>query len=464
MRLRVRVAAIAAAASFCGTALAQDAPTEVEELRRRMAEMEQRYEKRISDLERRLGERGATPAPQSALQEQIDDLLDRVDSIDDRVGAATPRAGGGVAFRLVDVSMNALISAGTSTGTAEQVLALQAHGHDPRRRGFTVQNVEVVLKGAVDPYFNAQMNLVTFIDPEGETGVELEEAFATTSSLPARLQLKAGQYFTVFGRHTPEHPHQWEFVDAPAVSARYFGEDGMRGPGARVSWLAPVDFPLEVNVGAQNANGETMVPFLGTEEEEPPFGAFVEREVRTFDDLAYTARVAASVDATDEMPLLFGISRAWGPSGASSSGSHSVTGADFTLKWKPLDNDHGFTFVNLRVEWLRRHIGFDSFAAGSTVMPGGRLDDSGFYAQLVWGFMRSWTAGLRYDRVDGDFDDVLGLDDRDRWSLALTHYTSEFAKIRLQVNHDESDALPKDVWSVWLQIEFNLGAHGAHKF
>ena len=30
--------------------------------------------------------------------------------------------------------------------------------------------------------------------------------------------------------------------------------------------------------------------------------------------------------------------------------------------------------------------------------------------------------------------EVAGLDDRPRWSLALTSYTSEFAKLRLQVN------------------------------
>ena len=59
---------------------------------------------------------------------------------------------------------------------------------------------------------------------------------------------------------------------------------------------------------------------------------------------------------------------------------------------------------------------------------------------------------------------AIGLDDRDRVSLALTHYFSELSKVRLQVSRDDSDALGKIVNFVWLQFEFNLGSHAAHKF
>jgi hypothetical protein len=57
---------------------------------------------------------------------------------------------------------------------------------------------------------------------------------------------------------------------------------------------------------------------------------------------------------------------------------------------------------------------------------------------------------------------------RSRISANLTWYPTEFSKIRLQYNHDfleENDFLPsRDVDSVFLQFEFILGAHGAHKF
>ena len=52
---------------------------------------------------------------------------------------------------------------------------------------------------------------------------------------------------------------------------------------------------------------------------------------------------------------------------------------------------------------------------------------------------------------------------RTRISPDLTFYPSEFSKIRLQYNYDQG-VLFGTGHSVWLQIEFLLGAHGAHKF
>jgi len=50
----------------------------------------------------------------------------------------------------LNLSLDGLIAAGTST--ARDIQALQVGGHDPVQRGFTAQNIETVLEGAVDPY------------------------------------------------------------------------------------------------------------------------------------------------------------------------------------------------------------------------------------------------------------------------------------------------------------------------
>ena len=61
-------------------------------------------------------------------------------------------------------------------------------------------------------------------------------------------------------------------------------------------------------------------------------------------------------------------------------------------------------------------------------------------------------------------------DRQSRWRLSaeLTWYPSEFSKIRLQYNHDFLDQMrfldAREVDSLFLQFEFALGAHGAHKF
>ena len=93
------------------------------------------------------------------------------------------------------------------------------------------------------------------------------------------------------------------------------------------------------------------------------------------------------------------------------------------------------------------------------------------YSQIVWGFHKGWTAGLRGDYLhmqDSAFTD--DIERRSRWRLStnLTWYPSEFSKLRLQYNHDilkANDFLGgSSADSVFLQFEFALGAHAAHKF
>src|SRR5262245_56543202 len=119
----------------------------------------------------------------------------------------------GGAQSYIDLSLDGLFAAGSST--ADDIEALEPGGHDPKQRGFTVQNVELTLSGAVDPYFRGQGNLIFQIDPDGESQFELEEAYLESVSLPWNLQVKGGQYFTDFGRLNPTHPHTWDFVDQP---------------------------------------------------------------------------------------------------------------------------------------------------------------------------------------------------------------------------------------------------------
>jgi hypothetical protein len=70
--------------------------------------------------------------------------------------------------------------------------------------------------------------------------------------------------------------------------------------------------------------------------------------------------------------------------------------------------------------------------------------------------------------TDSEFTDDDTRQTRSRISANLTWYPTEFSKVRLQYNHDfleENFFLAgRDVDSVFLQFEFILGAHGAHKF
>ena len=101
---------------------------------------------------------------------------------------------------------------------------LMGGGHDPTKTGFNLQQLELYVSGAVDPYFRFDANLVF-----SQFGVEIEEVYATTLALPWNLQLRAGQFLTRFGRINNSHPHTWNFVDQMLVMGKFFGGGHLEG-------------------------------------------------------------------------------------------------------------------------------------------------------------------------------------------------------------------------------------------
>ncbi|MDR2844589.1 MAG: hypothetical protein LBV28_00660 [Puniceicoccales bacterium] len=376
----------------------------------------------------------------------------------------------------LNLSLVGDIAAGAS-GAAD-VGTLQTGGHDPAQRGFTIQGLEAIFEGSVDNYFRATANIVYGLDTDGESYFELEEAYAETLALPHGLQLRAGQYFTEFGRINAQHPHAWDFVDAPLATARFFGPDGLRNTGARLSWLAPTPFYSELFLGVQNSQGETAHSFRSDHEDEPYAGRpAAETTVHGFQDMLYTARYAVSVDLTDTQTLLGGVSAAWGPNSTGGDARTQIYGADFFWKWKPADHNKGFPFISVQSEILLR--GFRAAAADivladgtGAALPTETFWDWGAYAQLSYGFREGWVASLRADYAApfarADYEEILDGTDSNRarrWRIspALTWYPSEFSRIRIQYNYDHGSAFG-DEHGVWVQLEFLLGSHAAHKF
>src|SRR3972149_592145 len=169
----------------------------------------------------------------------------------------------------MNISFDGLFSAGGST--AQDLEKLETGGHDPNQRGFTVQNLETVFEGAIDPYFKGQANIGFQIDKDGESFLEVEEAYLTSMSLPLNLQAKAGTFFTEFGRLNQFHPHAWDFADEPLVNGSFRNEEALFGREA------------------------------------------VETRVRNMGDMLYVPRIATSFDLTDEQTILLGASAAFGP-------------------------------------------------------------------------------------------------------------------------------------------------------
>ncbi len=486
---------------------------EVEQLQRQLRELQENFERVMREqrqqiealqqqVERLQARQPAPPvkaeSPPAAEAPEESDAVRRGWSPPDPI-----RIGQGGAY--MDIGLVGTFAVGGSTARDIEG-GTQLGGHDPNRRGFTVQGVEVEFEGAVDPYFRGSANLNFAMDGEGESFVELEEAWLETMALPGNFQLRAGQFLTDFGRLNGQHPHQWAFVDAPLVTARFLGPDGLRNPGARVSWLMPTPFYSELFLAVQNSHGAGAAGFRGGghhhhgghgDSTALPLGyrhADNDRGIRGLGDLLWSPRYAVSFDVTETQTVLLGASAAWGPNASGGRGDTTtqIYGLDGYWKWKPANAHGGFPFVSFQTEGLVRRYGLGAFDWADEAQPQvftapltparlGRetVTDYGFYAQLLYGFRKGWVAGLRYDAVTGERGkyEKLGLTDADgapwgrdplrrqRWRLSpnLTWYPSEYSKIRLQYNYDERADLGAD-HSLWLQWELLLGAHGAHRF
>jgi hypothetical protein len=369
----------------------------------------------------------------------------------------------------MNISLDAMFAlAGSSARDIDRV---EVGDHDPQQRGFNARNIELAFDGAVDPYFQGFANIVFKLDNDNNTEVEAEEAFAQTTNLPFNLQLKAGQFFDAFGRINPTHPHVWDFADAPIVVGRLLGPDGLRGVGTQLSWVLPVPWYAQLSLGVQNGRGATAYSFRNPGDNGMFFARETnDRELRGLGDFLWQPRFETSVDLSSTQVVLAGVSGAFAPNDTGAHTRTQIYGGDFLYKWKSEHAEGGFPFVKWQTEVMYRR--FEAGRGVDDMFPVAEtFHDWGLYSQVLWGFKKGWVAGIRgdyYDAQDSRLTDDLDRQSRSRVTANLTWYPTEFSKIRLQYEHDFMDdtffLAGRDVDSVFLQFEFILGAHGAHKF
>jgi hypothetical protein len=375
--------------------------------------------------------------------------------------------GGGKAY--MNISLDSVFALAYSSAT--DLHDIEVGDHDPQQRGFNARNTELAFDGAVDPYFQGFANIVFLLDNNNQTEVELEEAFLQTTSLPYNLQLKGGQFLAAFGRLNPTHPHTWDFVDTPLVNGLFLGPDGLRGVGAQASWTLPLPWYSQLIFASQNGRGDAGFSFRNPGDNGMFFDRITtDREARGLQDFVWIPRFENSFNLSDTQTVLAGVSGAFGSNETGANSRTQIYGADLLYKWKSSHAEAGFPFVKWQTEFMYRryeagHGADDSFPVAET------FHDWGLYSQVLWGFKKGLVAGIRGDYVhmqNSMFTDDLDRQPRWRLSADLTWYPTEFSKIRLQYNQDfleENFFLSaREVESVFLQWEFILGSHGAHKF
>ncbi len=314
--------------------------------------------------------------------------------------------------------------------------------HDPKQTGFNLRALELSLGKSVDPYFRLDSNIVFNLD-----GVELEEAYGTTLSLPWNLQARAGQMLTRFGRMNSTHPHSWDFVDQPLVLGRFFGSEGNRGVGFELSYLTPLPWYLELVASSTDAS------------EAPSFLDGRGHRIKGPLDLQSTLALKQFFELSEDWSLAWGLSVAEGPTALGPEGRAEIAGTDLYLKYRPISTG-GVTAIALQAEAMGRR----------TRLYDTHILDAGGYASLTWRFAERWATGARYDFTSrrSPNDDSAKLVSPEpvaaRDSLALTFFPTEFSRLRLQASAAQESTHRRIEKALFLALELVAGSHGAHAF
>lgn len=300
------------------------------------------------------------------------------------------------------------------------------------------QEVELGLQSVIDPY--ARADIFISFTPDG---VSVEEAYLTTLHLPAGLQLKAGKFFTPLGRQNQQHPHIWEFVDAPLGRTRIVAADVLSGPGVDVAWLAPLPWFVELHLAGQGTD-PTPNP------EDPG------------ERLTATARLLQYFSVGDATTLGVGLSAA--RRGEATGAFRNLGAADVYLRWRPLARR---SYVALQGEVFARKFRTsglsDALAADLPLLvaAGEQGTEAGGYAQLFWRQDAYWGYGVRYDDAPAAGESASGRERR--YSAVASWFPSEFQRLRFQLSYDARPG-GQDGVEALLGLEFAIGAHGAHPF
>ena len=316
-------------------------------------------------------------------------------------------------------------------------------GHAPTGTGPAIQGAELAASASIDPYFRLDMAF-------GLYHLHMEEVYATTTSLPWNLQLRAGKFKSDIGRHNPTHLHTWHFVVHPIANEFLFGAEGMSLPGGELSFLFPIPWYMELKGALQM--GEAGM--FRTDTSGDP----------SFKDFVYPLRLVQFFDIGDDVALQVGLNSVFAPStiGPESGNRSYAYGADLMFKWRPIGEGRtGYTFIAWTIEgWFRE-----------MEVPDDIWRDAGGYTDLVFGIHKRWEAALRgelWRSVSGGSvaDDIerarFGADTL-RGSAAVSFMPSHFSRVRLQYAIEDMDGYDLSQ-SIFLQLEVSAGAHGAHKY
>jgi hypothetical protein len=390
----------------------QNPPT-VEELQKRIDEMQKQHEQEIKDL-----------------RADLDDMADEAAKA--RAKAQTPQTQSASAFN------PGITVFGNFLGRVDsKPVYFDDDPTEPRvDNSFMLREVELDLRAAIDPWADGVVIATFEADQPGSFTAGIEEGYVLLKKLPfvdeapGGLKLKVGRFRPSFGRFNTIHLHDLPQVSYPRALQNFLGPDGFIADGISGEFFLPspsdkdtLDATIQVidggNIAVDPSSRPSDVAGLG--------------HVKWFRDLA------------PGQDLELGVS-AW-----SSGSAHQLYGADATYRWKPY----------IAGEWK-------SFLIGSEVYQA-VLDDAalaphpfGFDVWSQYQLSQNVYFGVRYDWLE-----ELQNESQKTQTVGafLTYYTTEFLRFRLGVEHTVSDVSTLNgLTSGFLELNFIYGSHPSEPY
>jgi hypothetical protein len=331
--------------------------------------------------------------------------------------------------------------------------------------GFSLGHSELALSGNIDDKFYGFLTAALH-SHDGETHLELEEAYIETLGLGAGLSVKAGRFFSAIGYLNEQHEHEWDFADAPLIYQGLFGNH-LSDDGVQVSWIAPTDLFIQAGAEVSHDDAYTLFANIGGDiGDSHSWQIGISHWSSNIDARTSAAHSHAHEEEEDHEEEVVHT--------PSFSGDSQINAIDIVWKWAPNGNYKDRNF-KLQFEYFDRQEDGAFEILGSDPLTTVNYDgsQSGWYLQSVYQFMPQWRVGLRYDRLDSDNQASnpnllanVGLDNEgitpQRYSMMVDWSYTEYSRIRLQYNRDESYEQADD--QIFVQYTMSLGSHGAHTF
>jgi len=197
-------------------------------LRAEIQSMRNAYESKIEQLESKVSN---LEAKQTTTAQQVQQTQATVAS-NVAVAPATAQR------RIQDTSFNPAIGVilngkYNNFSAKEGEIAGFAIGEEAERgeEGLGIDETELNFSASVDDKFRGAATIALH-EHDGETEIEIEEAFVATTALPAGIEVKAGRFFSELGYLNSHHSHADDFADRPLPNRAFldsnYGDDGVQ--------------------------------------------------------------------------------------------------------------------------------------------------------------------------------------------------------------------------------------------